>query len=36
VQLERLLDVEWAAEQREAWPLGALMRRPRYAIVAEA
>ena len=36
VQLERLLDVEWAVERREAWPLGALMRRPRYAIIAEA
>jgi hypothetical protein len=36
VQLERLLDVEWAAEQREPWPLGPLTRRPRYAIVAEA
>ena len=36
VQLERLLDVEWAAEQREPWPLGRADRRPRYAIVAEA
>jgi len=36
VQLERLLDVEWAAERREPWPLGPLTRRPRYAIVAEA
>jgi SAM-dependent methyltransferase len=36
VQLERLLDVEWAAEQRESWPLGPLTSRPRYAIVAEA
>jgi len=36
VQLERLLDVEWAAERREPWPLGPLTRRPRYAFVAEA
>ena len=36
VQLERLLDVEWAAERREPWPLRSLTRRPRYAIVAEA
>jgi SAM-dependent methyltransferase len=32
----RLRDVEWAIARRERWPLGWLIRRPRYAIVADA
>ncbi len=35
-RIHRLRDVEWAIERREPWPLGALERHPRYAIVAEA
>jgi hypothetical protein len=36
VRIHRLMDVEWAVERREPWPLGWLSRRPRYAIVADA
>ncbi len=36
VCIARLRDVEWAAEQRDLWPLGWLRRRPRYALIADA
>jgi SAM-dependent methyltransferase len=36
VRIERLTDVEWAAERREPWATRWLSRRPRYAIVADA
>jgi SAM-dependent methyltransferase len=36
VRIERLIDVEWARAQQQAWPLGWLARRPHYAIVADA
>ena len=32
----RLRDVEWAIARREAWPLGWLAHRPRYAVLADA
>ena len=35
-RIARLRDVEWAIEQRESWPLGALVHRPRYALIADA
>ena len=36
VRIKRLRDVEWAATLHEPWPLGALERRPRYTLVADA
>jgi SAM-dependent methyltransferase len=36
IRIARLRDVEWAVERREAWPLGWLTHRPRYALVADA
>jgi SAM-dependent methyltransferase len=36
IRIVRLRDVEWAVERREAWPLGWLTHRPRYALVADA
>ena len=35
LRIKRLRDVEWAAEQHEPWPLGALERAPRYVVVAD-
>jgi len=34
VRIQRLRDVEWAAELHRPWPLGWLERRPRYVLVA--
>jgi hypothetical protein len=36
VRIQRLRDVEWAAMQREPWPLGRLEQRPRYMLIADA
>ena len=36
IRIQRLRDVEWASAQHEAWPLGWLEQRPRYALIADA
>jgi SAM-dependent methyltransferase len=36
LRIQRLRDVEWAAMQRDPWPLGWLEARARYALIADA
>lgn len=35
VRIQRLRDVEWAAQEHEPWPIGWLERQPRYALIAD-
>jgi SAM-dependent methyltransferase len=36
IRIERLRDIEWAVQMREAWPLGRLEHTARYAVIADA
>jgi SAM-dependent methyltransferase len=36
IRIVRLRDIEWAVERHDAWPVGWLTHRPRYAVVADA